>query len=67
MSLVNDKGRRPFEPKDEMENCEERVGENKEKCFVHGNERMLCYKTCGTFTPDDKYKLGEQRHKVVGW
>ena len=67
VSLVNDKGRRPFEPKDEMENCEERVGENKEKCFVHGNERMLCYKTCGTFTPDDKYKLREQRHKVVGW
>lgn len=67
VSLVEDKGRESFEAEDEMEGCEEKVGENKEKCLVHGAERMLCYKTCGAFIPDDKFKPGEERRTIVGW
>ncbi|KAL7543508.1 hypothetical protein ACHAXR_012794 [Thalassiosira sp. AJA248-18] len=66
-SLTGDKGRVSFVAEDEMEGCEEKVGEKKEKCLVHGHERMLCYKTCGAFISDDKYSLGEERRKMVGW
>ena len=67
MSLVNDKGRAPFEAEDEMEGCEEKVGLGKEKCLVNGPERKLCFKTCGTFMTEDKFRPGEERRKVFGW
>lgn len=67
VSMVNDKGRAPFEAKDEMEGCAERVGPNKEKCLEHGDERMLCYKTCGSFISDDEFKPGEERRNLLGW
>ena len=66
-SLVEDKGRVHFEPHDEMDGCEEKVGDNNEKCLVHGAERMLCYKTCGAFITDEKYQPGEQRRSTFGW
>mmetsp|Transcript_19450 Transcript_19450/g.42294 ORF Transcript_19450/g.42294 Transcript_19450/m.42294 type:complete len:820 (-) Transcript_19450:205-2664(-) len=67
VSLVSDKGRVPFEAKDDLEGCEERVGEKKEKCVQNTIERKRCYKTCGTFVTDDKYRPGEERQKVFGW
>mmetsp|Transcript_31582 Transcript_31582/g.67312 ORF Transcript_31582/g.67312 Transcript_31582/m.67312 type:complete len:85 (-) Transcript_31582:434-688(-) len=67
VSLKDDKGREPFEPKDELKNCESRVGENKEKCWVNSNERKRCYKTCGFFMSDDEFRPGEEREKVFGW
>lgn len=67
VSLANDKGRRPFEPKDELRDCETKVGPGKEKCWVNGIERKRCYKTCGFFMPDDEFRPGEEREKVFGW
>ena len=67
VSLVNDKGRTEFEAEDEMDNCEERVGEGGENCLRHGPERMLCYKTCGTFMEDDEFRPGAHRGEVFGW
>lgn len=67
LSMVTDKGRRSFEAKDEMEGCEERVGEKKEKCLENGQERKLCYKTCGSFMTDDDFRPGEERRTVFGW
>ena len=63
-SMLDDKGRKPFEPVDAIEGCEYRVGENKEECMVHGEVRMNCYKTCGFFKDDSEYRPGEER-KVV--
>lgn len=67
VSLVEDKGREPFMAKDDLEGCEARVGEKKEKCMVHGDERMYCYDTCGFFITDDDYRPGEERQKVFEW
>jgi len=63
-SMMNDKGRQPFEPVDAIEGCEDRVGENKEECMVHGEVRMNCYKTCGFFKDDGEYRPGEERAVV---
>jgi len=60
-SMLNDKGRQPFEPKDAISGCEHRVGKNKEKCLVHGEVRMRCYKTCGFFKSDENYRPGLER------
>ncbi len=65
--MVNDKGRQPFEAKDEMEGCEAKVGDNKEKCLKHGDERMLCYKTCGAFMTDGDFQPGVERKQVFEW
>mmetsp|Transcript_3663 Transcript_3663/g.5686 ORF Transcript_3663/g.5686 Transcript_3663/m.5686 type:complete len:154 (+) Transcript_3663:179-640(+) len=67
VSLTSDKGRDPFIPEDHIENCETRVGKNKEKCWVNGIERKRCYKTCGFFMPDDEFRPGEERQKIFGW
>ena len=64
VSMLDDRGRKPFEPVDAIEGCEYRVGENKEECMVHGEVRMNCYKTCGFFKDDGEYRPGEER-KVV--
>ena len=63
-SMMNDKGRQPFEPVDAIEGCEYRIGENKDECMVHGEVRMNCYKTCGFFKDDGEYRPGEER-KIV--
>jgi len=67
LSLVKDKGRVSFEAKDELKGCKRRVGKNKEKCMENTIERKRCYKTCGTFMTDDKFRPGEERRKVFGW
>ena len=67
MSMVKDKGRKPFTPKDAMEGCEEAIGENGEKCLENGNPRTLCYETCKHFMKDEEFRPGVDREEVFGW
>jgi len=66
-SMLDDEGRAPLVVKDQIPGCAERVGPNKEKCFVHTEERQKCWKTCGAFIDDEDYRPGVSRKTVYGY